>query len=158
MTSYIVLKNINRTVCNWRFRIVKCTRNYQFFPLIHRKLFESTIKLSEVFLQTPYGEHIIIRFYNTSFKSTKQKSILSKKSQIVLVFPHFLTQKTPWMSKSLYFIFWRKFRHLKPFKQLQFPNIFLMIEILHQILLFFFWFFWPGNHKSWFKWSLRNLL
>ena len=61
------------------------------------------------------------------------------KSQILLIFPHILTQMTPWLSKSLNFLFWRKSKQIQIFC--------LMIQNLHQILQFF-WFFWTGNHKS----------
>ena len=46
---------------------------------------------------------------------------------------------TPWLSKSLNFLFWRKCKQIQIFC--------LMIQNLHQIL-HFFWFFWTGNHKS----------
>ena len=86
----------------------------------------------------------------------RQNSILSQRSQILLIFPRFSIHITSWLSKSLNFWFWRKFKHIKSFKQLQFPNI-LFNDPNFVPNTSFFWFFWPGNHKSWFKYHLLKL-
>ena len=114
--------------------------NINFYPLIHRKvIWIDNQTIWSFSLDIVWGVHNNSLLQHVEFKSTRQNSIFMSKSQILLIFPHILTQMTPWLSKSLNFLFWRKSKQIQIFC--------LMIQNLHQILQFF-WFFWTGNHKS----------
>ena len=82
--------------------------NINFYPLIHRKLFESTIKLSEVFLETSYGEYIIIRFYNTLNLNQQDKIQFHVKKPNSVNFSPYFDPNDPLIVKKFEFFVLKK--------------------------------------------------